>query len=149
MNDILKLVFLTLIQPLIDAIDRNTAAQGGAAKVTPTEGKAEATDTPAPTAPAKEKKSKKTEAPAPEPKEEPKPEVKEEDDIVVPTGAELVTMMSPLCEDPWKTKCIDFRKNVLKFDKPTRQLEDPVLRAKFADFINGLLKEQAEADSEV
>jgi hypothetical protein len=146
MNDILKLIFLTLIQPLVEAIDRNTAAQGGAAgtpcclpAVTPAE------DTPAP-APAPKKREKKAEAapapapaPAPEPETAPEPEDKGEK---VPTGTELVEMMAPLCEDPWKQKCIDFKKNVLKFQGPARTIEDPALRAQFAEFINQLLVEK-------
>jgi hypothetical protein len=150
MNDILKLIFLTLIQPLVEAIDRNTAAQGGAAgtpccipAVTPAE------DTPAP-APAPKKREKKAEAspapapapaPAPEPETTPEPEDKGEGEKV-PTGTELVEMMAPLCEDPWKQKCIDFKKNVLKFQGPARTIEDPALRAQFAEFINQLLVEK-------
>lgn len=145
MNDILKLVFLTLIQPLIDAIDRNTAAKGGT--LTPcNQGAQDDTQPAAPAAAPKERKKKVEAAPAPAPEPAPEPEPEAEK---VPTGEELVVMMAPLCEDPWKTKCIEFKKNTLKFNEPTRKLEDPALRAKFAEFITKLLAEKEASPEEV
>ena len=69
MKEVLNLVFATLIQPLIDAIDRNTAAvyagNGASTKPATTEATDETPETPAP------KKAKAAKATKPEPAPEP------------------------------------------------------------------------------
>lgn len=145
MNDILKLVFSIIIQPLVDAIDRNTAAQGGS----------KCTQTPAPSAPAVVEETPEPESAKENPKaakakaakanSKPEPKV-EEPEIEVPTGPELAELMQPLKGTPYAAELVNYKKGELKCPDLLKDITDKGILAKMQEKINELLKKQADED---
>jgi len=127
MNTLLKDIYEILIKPLIDAIDRNTAAKGITVS---TDNLVACAEAPAPEdKPAEPKKrGPKTKAaePAPEPTPVVEPEAIQEEESYL-TGPELVELMKPLKDTPYTKKLVEFRDGTLGFSKMTREMSDPAM----------------------
>lgn len=142
MNTLIKELYESLIKPIVEAIDRNTAAKY--------------LDTPAviepETAPAGDKPEPKKRGPKPkieaapvaepEPTPEPTPVVEEEPYM---SGPELCELMKPLAPTPFSKQLVEFRNNEVGFNKPTREMTDPVMlrqmEAKIREFLAELANE--------
>jgi hypothetical protein len=128
MNTLLKDIYETLIKPLVDAIDRNTAAKGvvypTCAESVGTGAEAPAEDKPA--EPKKRGPKAKAAEPAPEPTPVVEPEVVQEEEPYL-TGPELVELMKPLKDTPYTKKLVEFRDGTLGFPKMTREMSDSVM----------------------
>ena len=155
MNTLLNDIYNILIKPIVDAIDRNTAAHTGGQIVTPA-----ATVTPC-EAPPKEDEDKPAEpkkrgpkakaeaAPAPEPEPEPvkeTPVVKEEPYM---SGADLAELMKPLKDTAFSKQLVEFRNNEVGFNKPTREMTDPAMLRQMEAKIREFLAENEAASEEV
>lgn len=126
MNTLLKDIYEILIKPIVDAIDRNTAAKPApASTVTPCEAPPkEEEDKPA--EPKKRGPKAKAAEPAPEPTPVVEPEVVQEEEPYL-TGPELVELMKPLKDTPYTKKLVEFRDGTLGFPKMTREMSDPAM----------------------
>lgn len=145
MNTLIKELYENLIKPIVEAIDRNTAAKGvvipndvpvGSTGTNTTETEAEDKPEPKKRGP----KPKAEAAPAPEP--EPTPVVEEEPYM---SGPELCELMKPLAPTPFSKQLVEFRNNEVGFNKPTREMTDPVMlrqmEAKIREFLAELANE--------
>lgn len=150
MNTLLKDIYEILIKPLVDAIDRNTAAQRSAPATTSVEAlpndKPDSEDKPEP-----KKRGPKAKAaePAPEPtpvEAEATPVIEEEPYM---TGPELVELMKPLKDTPYTKKLVEFRDNTLGFSKMTREMSDPAMLRKMEAKIREFLAANEEDQKEV
>jgi len=134
MNALLKDIYETLINPLVEAIDRNTAAKGSviAPVNEPVAAPAETEDKPEPK--KRGPKAKAEAAPAPE--LEPTPVVEEEPYM---SGADLVELMKPLKDTDFSKQLVEFRNTTVGFNKPTREMTDPAMlrqmEAKIREFL--------------
>lgn len=146
MNTLLNDIFETLVKPLIEAIDRNTAAKGGcSAPVSePTAAPAETEDKPEPK--KRGPKAKAEAAPAPEPTPEPAPVVEEEPYM---SGSELVDLMKPLKDTKYTKLLVDFRNATLGFEKMTREMSDPTMLRQMEAKIREYLAANEEDQKEV
>jgi hypothetical protein len=135
MNTLLNDFYNILVKPLVEAIDRNTAAKGN---VIALEAATPQTVTPLPDGTEQPKKrgpkAKAEAAPAPEP--EPTPVVEEEPYM---SGADLVELMKPLKDTAFSKQLVEFRNTTVGFNKPTREMTDPVMlrqmEAKIREFL--------------
>lgn len=150
MNTLLNDIFETLVKPLIEAIDRNTAAKGGCTPsyVITTDAPAEvAEDKPAE---PKKRKSKTAETPAPEPtvasEPEPTPAVEEEPYL---SGSELVELMKPLSGTKYTKILVEFRNTTLGFEKMTREMSDPTMLRQMEAKVRECLAANEEDQKEV
>lgn len=142
MNTLLKDIYEILIKPVVDAIDRNTAAKGNVITNTVTpEGATITTSTAATEGQAEPKKrgpKAKAAEPAPEPTPVVEPEVVVEEEPYL-TGPELVELMKPLKDTPYTKKLVEFRDGTLGFPKMTREMSDPAMlrqmEAKIREFL--------------
>ena len=125
MNTLLKDIYEILIKPLVDAIDRNTAAKPApASTVTPCEAPPkEEEDKPA--EPKKRGPKAKAAEPAPEPAAI--QEFVDAPEEPYLTGPELVELMKPLKDTPYTKKLVEFRDGTLGFSKMTREMSDPAM----------------------
>lgn len=152
MNTLIKELYENLIKPIVDAIDRNTAAKGNVITnaVTP-EGAVITTSTAATETQAEQPKKRgpkpKIEAapvtePEPTPVVEPEAVVEEEPYM---SGPELCELMKPLAPTPFSKQLVEFRNNEVGFNKPTREMTDPVMlrqmEAKIREFLAELANE--------
>jgi hypothetical protein len=126
MNTLLKDIYESLIKPIVDAIDRNTAAKG----VVFTESKPadggyvipqEPEDKPA------EPKKRKAKAAEPAPEPAAIQEFVDAPEEPYLTGPELVELMKPLKDTPYTKKLVEFRDGTLGFPKMTREMSDPAM----------------------
>jgi hypothetical protein len=148
MNTLLKDIYEILIKPLVDAIDRNTAAKG---VVYPTcaESVGTGAEAPAEDKPEPKKRGPKAKAaePAPEPTPVVEPEVVQEEEPYL-TGPELVELMKPLKDTPYTKKLVEFRDGTLGFSKMTREMSDPAMlrqmEAKIREFLAANEEDQKE-----
>jgi len=153
MNTLLKDIYETLIKPLVDAIDRNTAAKG----ITPSTCSNNLDGTPPPSVkededkPAEPKKrgpKAKAAEPAPEPTPVVEKEVVQEEEPYL-TGPELVELMKPLKDTPYTKKLVEFRDGTLGFPKMTREMSDPAMlrqmEAKIREFLAANEEDQKDA----
>ncbi len=135
MNTLLNDFYNILVKPLVEAIDRNTAAKGN---VIALEAATPQTVTPLPDGTEQPKKrgpkAKAEAAPAPEP--EPTPVVEEEPYM---SGADLVELMKPLKDTAFSKQLVEFRNTTVGFNKPTREMTDPAMlrqmEAKIREFL--------------
>lgn len=143
MNALLKDIYETLINPLVEAIDRNTAAKGSviAPVNEPVAAPAETEDKPEPK--KRGPKAKAEAAPAPEP--EPTPVVEEEPYM---SGADLVELMKPLKDTAFSKQLVEFRNTTVGFNKPTREMTDPVMLRQMEAKIREFLAENEAASEE-
>lgn len=138
MNTLLQDIYNSLIKPLVEAIDRNTAAKGGcSAPVSePAAAPAEAEDKPEPK--KRGPKAKAEAAPAPEPTPVVEPEVVVEEEPYM-SGADLVELMKPLKDTTFSKQLVEFRNTTVGFNKPTREMTDPAMlrqmEAKIREFL--------------
>ncbi len=138
MNTLLNDIYNILIKPLVEAIDRNTAAKGGcSAPVSePAAAPAEAEDKPEPK--KRGPKPKAEAAPAPEPTPVVEPEVVIEEEPYM-SGADLVELMKPLKDTPYSKQLVEFRNTEVGFNKPTREMTEPAMlrqmEAKIREFL--------------
>lgn len=138
MNTLLKDIYETLIKPIVDAIDRNTAAKGSAVALdaTPPPSVKEDEDKPEPK--KRGPKAKAEAAPAPEPTPVVEPEVVVEEEPYM-SGADLVELMKPLKDTTFSKQLVEFRNTTVGFNKPTREMTDPVMlrqmEAKIREFL--------------
>jgi len=156
MNTLLNDIYEILIKPLVEAIDRNTAAKTGGSVMTPA-----STITPC-EAPPKEdedkpetgKRGRKPKAAEAAPATEPEPAPAVEPEVVAPeepymSGPELVELMKPLAKTQYSTKLVEFRDNELNWNKPTRELTDPAklrkMEAKIREFLAANEEDQKDA----
>lgn len=152
MNTLLKDIYEILIKPLVEAIDRNTAAKG----ITPSTCSSNLDGTPPPSVkededkPEPKKRGPKAKAaePAPEPTPVVEPEVVQEEEPYL-TGPELVELMKPLKDTPYTKKLVEFRDGTLGFSKMTREMSDPVMlrqmEAKIREFLAANEEDQKDA----
>ena len=144
MNTLLNDIYNILIKPLVDAIDRNTAAKGN---VIALEAATPQTVTPLPDGTEQPKKrgpkAKAEAAPAPEP--EPTPVVEEEPYM---SGADLVELMKPLKDTTFSKQLVEFRNTTVGFNKPTREMTDPVMLRQMEAKIREFLAENEAASEE-
>ena len=148
MNTLLNDFYNILVKPLVEAIDRNTAAHTGGQIVTPA-----ATVTPCEAPPKEDEdkpepkkrgpKAKAEAAPAPEP--EPTPVVEEEPYM---SGADLVELMKPLKDTAFSKQLVEFRNNEVGFNKPTREMTDPAMLRQMEAKIREFLAENEAASEE-
>lgn len=147
MNTLLKDIYETLIKPIVDAIDRNTAAKGSAVALdaTPPPSVKEDEDKPEPK--KRGPKAKAAES-APEPTPVVEPEVVQEEEPYL-TGPELVELMKPLKDTPYTKKLVEFRDGTLGFSKMTREMSDPAMlrqmEAKIREFLAANEEDQKDA----
>jgi len=143
MNALLKDIYETLINPLVEAIDRNTAAKGSviAPVNEPVAAPAETEDKPEPK--KRGPKAKAEAAPAPE--LEPTPVVEEEPYM---SGADLVELMKPLKDTDFSKQLVEFRNNEVGFNKPTREMTDPAMLRQMEAKIREFLAENEAASEE-
>lgn len=138
MNTLLKDIYETLINPLVEAIDRNTAAKGSviAPVNEPVAAPAETEDKPEPK--KRGPKAKAEAAPAPEPTPVVEPEVVVEEEPYM-SGADLVELMKPLKDTTFSKQLVEFRNTTVGFNKPTREMTDPAMlrqmEAKIREFL--------------
>lgn len=135
MNTLLNDFYNILVKPLVEAIDRNTAAKGN---VIALEAATPQTVTPLPDGTEQPKKrgpKAKAEA-APVPELEPTPVVEEEPYM---SGADLVELMKPLKDTTFSKQLVEFRNTTVGFNKPTREMTDPAMlrqmEAKIREFL--------------
>jgi len=143
MNALLKDIYETLINPLVEAIDRNTAAKGSviAPVNEPVAAPAETEDKPEPK--KRGPKAKAEAAPAPE--LEPTPVVEEEPYM---SGADLVELMKPLKDTDFSKQLVEFRNTTVGFNKPTREMTDPAMLRQMEAKIREFLAENEAASEE-
>ena len=144
MNTLLKDIYETLINPLVEAIDRNTAAKGN---VIALEAATPQTVTPLPDGTEQPKKrgpKAKAEA-APVPELEPTPVVEEEPYM---SGADLVELMKPLKDTDFSKQLVEFRNTTVGFNKPTREMTDPAMLRQMEAKIREFLAENEAASEE-
>lgn len=144
MNTLLNDFYNILVKPLVEAIDRNTAAKGN---VIALEAATPQTVTPLPDGTEQPKKrgpkAKAEAAPAPEP--EPTPVVEEEPYM---SGADLVELMKPLKDTAFSKQLVEFRNNEVGFNKPTREMTDPAMLRQMEAKIREFLAENEAASEE-
>lgn len=150
MNTLLNDIYEILVKPIVDAIDRNTAAKGAAVALdaTPPSFVKEDEDKPEPK--KRGPKAKAAEA-APEPETpraaEPEPTPVEEEPYL--SGPELVELMKPLKDTKYTKLLVDFRDNTLGFPKMTREMSDPTMlrqmEAKIREFLAANEEDQNDA----
>ncbi len=144
MNTLLNDIYEILVKPLVEAIDRNTAAKGN---VIALEAATPQTVTPLPDGTEQPKKrgpkAKAEAAPAPEP--EPTPVVEEEPYM---SGADLVELMKPLKDTAFSKQLVEFRNNEVGFNKPTREMTDPAMLRQMEAKIREFLAENEAASEE-
>jgi len=151
MNTLLNDIYEILIKPLVEAIDRNTAAKG---VIIPNDvcvgsvgsfGTNESEDKPAEPVKKRGPKAKAEAAPAPEPTPEPAPAVEEEPYL---SGTELVELMKPLKDTKYTKLLVDFRNDTLGFAKMTREMSDPdmlrQMEAKIREYLAANEEDQKE-----
>lgn len=149
MKAMLTEIYEALIKPLIDAIDRNTAAKGGCAPsyVITTDAPAEvAEDKPAE---PKKRKSKTAETPAPEPKVDSEPEPTPVVEEPYLSGTELVELMKPLSGTKYTKILVEFRNETLGFEKMTREMSDPTMLRQMEVKVRECLAANEEDQKEV
>lgn len=149
MNTLLKDIYEILVKPIVEAIDRNTAAKGApvALDATPPSSVKEDEDKPEPK--KRGPKAKAAEA-VPEPETskaaEPEPTPVEEEPYL--SGPELVALMKPLKDTKYTKLLVDFRDNTLGFQKMTREMSDPAMlrqmEAKIREFLAANEEDQKE-----
>lgn len=138
MNTLIKELYENLIKPIVEAIDRNTAAKGSviAPVNEPVAAPAETEDKPEPK--KRGPKAKAEAAPAPEPTPVVEPEVVVEEEPYM-SGADLVELMKPLKDTTFSKQLVEFRNNEVGFNKPTREMTDPAMlrqmEAKIREFL--------------
>jgi len=153
MNTLLKDIYETLVKPIVDAIDRNTAKLGSAPSTcssnldgVPPPSVKEEEDKPA--EPKKRGPKAKAAEPAPEPTPVVEPEVVQEEELYL-TGPELVALMRPLMKTVYSDKLVEFRNNTLGFPKMTREMTDPAMlrqmEAKIREFLAANEEDQKDA----
>jgi len=151
MNTLLKDIYEILIKPLVDAIDRNTAAKGSVViandvPVGTCGNAADSEDKPA--EPKKRGPKAKATEPAPEPTPVVEPEVVQEEEPYL-TGPELVELMKPLKDTPYTKKLVEFRDGTLGFSKMTREMSDPAMlrqmEVKIREFLAANEEDQKDA----
>lgn len=147
MNTLLKDIYETLIKPIVDAIDRNTAAKGSAVALdaTPPPSVKEDEDKPEPK--KRGPKAKAEAAPAPEPTPVVEPEVVVEEEPYM-SGADLVELMKPLKDTTFSKQLVEFRNNEVGFNKPTREMTDPAMLRQMEAKIREFLAENEAASEE-
>ena len=147
MNALLKDIYETLINPLVEAIDRNTAAKGSviAPVNEPVAAPAETEDKPEPK--KRGPKAKAEAAPAPEPTPVVEPEVVVEEEPYM-SGADLVELMKPLKDTAFSKQLVEFRNNEVGFNKPTREMTDPAMLRQMEAKIREFLAENEAASEE-
>jgi hypothetical protein len=138
MNTLLKDIYEILIKPLIDAIDRNTAAKG-AVYPTCTESVGTGAEAPSEDKPEPKKRGPKAKAADPEAPKVVEAETTPADEEPYLTGPELVELMKPLKDTPYTKKLVEFRDGTLGFSKMTREMSDPAMlrqmEAKIREFL--------------
>lgn len=146
MENALKLAYSLLILPIVEAIDRLTAAVLASKGTQPSctaSAPAVVEDTPEPESAKENPKAAKAKAAKANPKPEPKVE---EPEIEVPTGPELAELMQPLKGTPYAAELVNYKKGELKCPDLLKDITDKGILAKMAEKINELLKKQADED---
>lgn len=149
MNTLLKDIYETLIKPLVEAVDRNTAAHTGGQIVTPA-----ATVTPCEAPPKEDEDKPEPKKRGPKPKAEATPVTEPEPTPVVEeepymSGADLVELMKPLKDTAFSKQLVEFRNTTVGFNKPTREMTDPVMLRQMEAKIREFLAENEAASEEV
>lgn len=139
-HTMLKEIYETLVKPIVDALDRNTAVQQSALGSR----SIDASPPAATTEPEAPKKPKKAKAPEPEPTPEPEPPAEEP----YMSGPDLCTLMAPLKDTPFSKKLVEFRNNEVGFKSATREMTDPDMLRKMEAKIREFLAENEAAGDE-
>lgn len=144
----LKDIYEILVKPIVEAIDRNTAAKG----INPSTCSSNIDGTPPPSVkededkPEPKKRGPKPKAEAtPVTEPEPTPVVEEEPYM---SGADLVELMKPLKDTAFSKQLVEFRNTTVGFNKPTREMTDPVMLRQMEAKIREFLAENEAASEE-
>lgn len=148
MNTLLKDIYEILVKPIVEAIDRNTAAKG--APVCESQTPQLPNDEEVKPEPKKRGPKAKAAEAVPEPETskaaEPEPTTVEEEPYL--SGPELVELMKPLKDTKYTKMLVDFRDNTLRFQKMTREMSDPAMlrqmEAKIREFLAANEEDQKE-----
>ena len=148
MNTLLKDIYEALVKPIVEALDRNTAAKGVSPSTCSSNidgtAPAEPEDKPEPKKRGPKAKTEAAPAPEPEPTKVVEPEgVTEEEPYM--SGPDLCELMKPLAPTPFSKQLVEFRNTEVGFNKPTREMTDPAMlrqmEAKIREFLAELANE--------
>lgn len=148
MNTLLKEIYDTLINPVVEVLTRIATALEASPGSTTTHVVQQDGSTVSATVEAEEPTTRKKRGPN-KPKEEPAPEpeppAKEEPYM---SGDELADLMKPLAPTPYSAQLVDYRNNTLGWKLKTREMTDPdmlrKMEAKIREFLAANEADQSE-----